>query len=136
MIYENLSLDEERALYGVCGAVIKNCRFDGPDDGESALKEARSIQVSGSFMNLRYPFWHVEDAKISDTTFIENCDLAFERSSVNAEIKGKIDSVKNPLEGNILADEIGEIILEENYCDASKTKIVCRGSDGQFQSSF
>ncbi|WP_191013330.1 DUF3737 family protein [Treponema zioleckii] len=282
-IFENKTFDEERALYGIDGAVVKNCRFDGPADGESALKECRNLDVRDCFMNLRYPFWHVVGAKISGTTLTENCraalwydkdiiieesrlggikalrecenitlknstvssteflwkcknlniedvtieqseypffevrdakirglkmkgkysfqydenieisdseldtkdafwhtknvtvrdsvvrgeylgwysenlklincriigtqpfcycknlvlenctmedcDLAFERSSVNATVNGKIDSVKNPLEGKIVADCIGELILEENVIDKSKTQIVCKNSD-------
>ena len=38
--FENKKFDEERALYGVDGVVLKNCAFDGPADGESALKES------------------------------------------------------------------------------------------------
>ena len=38
MTYSNLTLDEERALYAASDSVIENCRFDGPADGESALK--------------------------------------------------------------------------------------------------
>ena len=57
---------------------------------------------------------------------MERCDLAFERSSVQASVNGKIDSVKNPLEGTITADEIGAVILEAEFCDASKTHISCR----------
>ena len=56
--FENKKFDEERALYGVDGVVLKNCAFDGPADGESALKESRNVQVYNTFCNLRYPFWH------------------------------------------------------------------------------
>ena len=56
--YKDLTFDEERALYGSRGAEVVNCRFDGPADGESALKESRDITVKDSFFNLRYPFWH------------------------------------------------------------------------------
>ena len=35
--------DEERALYAVDGAEIRECTFAGPADGESALKEAKNI---------------------------------------------------------------------------------------------
>ena len=42
------------------------------------------------------------------------CDLSFEKTTVNASIIGHIDSVKNPLEGTIKADSIGEIIDEYN----------------------
>ena len=43
---------------------------------------------------------------------MEGCDLSFERSTVEAEVNGKIDSVKNA-EGKIEADEIGSIIRDE-----------------------
>ena len=76
MIIENQTFDEERALYGLKGLTVKNCRFDGPADGESALKESRDIQVVGSYMNLRYPLWHVTEAKITDTNFTQNCRAA------------------------------------------------------------
>lgn len=75
-IFENTTYDQERALYGVKNALVKNCRFDGPADGESALKEASAITVEGCLMNLRYPFWHVTDGKITDTTMTENCRAA------------------------------------------------------------
>ena len=38
--------DDERAMYGLEGARIEGCRFEGPADGESALKECRDIRVS------------------------------------------------------------------------------------------
>ena len=45
---------------------------------------------------------------------MENCDLSFEYSDVNAEIKGEILSVKNPKSGKIVADGYGEIILKDS----------------------
>lgn len=44
-VLENQSFDEERALYGSRGLEIRNCRFDGPADGESALKESADISI-------------------------------------------------------------------------------------------
>ncbi len=278
MEYINLTLDEERALYAISDSSVVNCRFDGPLDGESALKEASKINVRDSFFNLRYPLWHVVDSEIhgckmtescraplwydrnlliegceingtkalrecdsiilkdssaksaefiwkcrgleidnlvveeseypffevdsakvsnlkmkgkysfqycSDVSIsgsildtkdafwhtknmqvrdsvikgeylawysenltltncriigtqpfcycknlvlenctMENCDLAFERSSVRAKISGRIDSVKNPLSGRIEADSIGEIIMEDSFVDPSRTEII------------
>lgn len=57
---------------------------------------------------------------------MEECDLAFERSTIDVEVSGKIDSIKNPLAGKITADSIGQIIMEEEICDKSKTQIICR----------
>ena len=39
-IIEDQTFDMERALYGSRGVYLKNCAFDGPADGESALKRA------------------------------------------------------------------------------------------------
>ncbi len=69
-------LDEERALYGRQGLFIKNCQFDGPKDGESALKECADIKVQDSFFNLRYPFWHDRGLKIQRSELTELCRAA------------------------------------------------------------
>ena len=75
-ILENQSFDAERALYGSDDIVVKNCRFDGPADGESALKESRNVQVEHCFMNLRYPFWHDEKLIIHDSELTPLCRAA------------------------------------------------------------
>ena len=72
----NKSFDEERAFYGSREARLKDCRFDGPADGESAFKEAREIETVGCYFNLRYPFWHDEGVRITDSEMTENCRAA------------------------------------------------------------
>ena len=76
MQIENKSFDEERALYGLSRAEIRLCTFDGPRDGESALKEASDIQVADCHFNLRYPFWHVTNGTITNSVMTENCRAA------------------------------------------------------------
>ena len=51
---ENQTFDMERALYGQSELLVKNCSFDGPADGESALKECSHIEAENCFFNLRY----------------------------------------------------------------------------------
>ncbi len=75
-VIENKTFDEERALYGSEGLTVKNCRFDGPADGESAFKECRDIRVEDCFFNLRYPFWHDEGAVIERCEMTERCRAA------------------------------------------------------------
>ena len=41
---QNQTFDEERALYGSKGILVKDCTFDGPADGESAFKESSDIE--------------------------------------------------------------------------------------------
>lgn len=73
---EKQTLDQERALYGSRDLMVKDCIFDGPADGESALKECSNIQVERCFWNLRYPFWHDRGLKITDTELTELCRAA------------------------------------------------------------
>ena len=73
---ENKTFDQERALYGSRGLAVSHCSFDGPADGESAFKECRDIQVSNSFFNLRYPFWHDDGLTISGCELTEKCRAA------------------------------------------------------------
>lgn len=75
-LYKNEEFDEERALYGSRGAEVIACRFDGPADGESALKESRDITVRDCFFNLRYPFWHDHHLTISGCEMTEQCRAA------------------------------------------------------------
>lgn len=76
MIFENKTYDEERALYGLRDAKVLSCRFEGPADGESAFKECCDIEVDKCFFALRYPFWHVTNAKISNCEMTETCRAA------------------------------------------------------------
>ena len=70
------SFDEERALYGERDIIVRNCRFDGPADGESAFKECGNIAAEDCFFNLRYPFWHDKNVKISGSEMTELCRAA------------------------------------------------------------
>ena len=76
MLYENKTYDEERAFYALKNATVRNCKFDGPADGESAFKECQNIIIEDSYFNLRYPFWHVDGVKINGCEFTESCRAA------------------------------------------------------------
>lgn len=72
----NENLDMERALYGSDGIILRNCSFDGPADGESALKECQNIEARECFFNLRYPFWHDDNVTIKNSELTEFCRAA------------------------------------------------------------
>lgn len=49
-----------------------------------------------------------------DCTFDKACDRAFEDcSNIDADIKGAITNVKNPISGRIVADKIGSVTYNE-----------------------
>lgn len=75
-LYENLTLDQERALYGIHGADVRRCQFAGPADGESALKECRDVRVEDCGFLLRYPFWHAKDVHIARCHMTDTCRAA------------------------------------------------------------
>lgn len=75
-VYKNKTYDEERALYGVKNAVVENCRFEGPADGESALKETAGLTVKNCDFMLRYPLWHTDGAVIENARMTETCRAA------------------------------------------------------------
>lgn len=58
------------------------------------------------------PFCYCKNLKLINCT-MEDTDLSFEYSEVEADIQGHIVSVKNPKSGRIVADSIGEIIWDE-----------------------
>ena len=74
---QNQTFGEERALYGATDTRIVNCAFDGVEDGESALKEARNIFVADSRFNLRYPLWHDVGVTMNNVVLKENCRAGF-----------------------------------------------------------
>ena len=114
-------------------------------DTKDAFWHTKDLTVRDSVIKGEYLGWYSENltlinCKISGTQplcycsnlvlvncTMENCDLSFERSSVQAEINGKIDSIKNPISGKIEADGIGDIIIEENIVNPANTKIILRG---------
>lgn len=90
----NKIFDEERALYGEQGLVVKNCKFDGPADGESALKEGKEITVEDCFLNLRYPFWHDDRLRIVSSELTPACRAALWYSHNIEIIHTKLHGIK------------------------------------------
>lgn len=85
------TFDRERALYAAHDEHIENCRFEGPADGESALKEAHDLTVSGSYFALRYPFWHNRSVCVTACEMTPTCraavwyaqDMTFNKCKMN-----------------------------------------------------
>ena len=106
------------------GLVIENADLDTKD----AFWHSKNVTVRNSIVKGEYLGWFSEgltldhckiigtqplcyckNLKLIDCT-MEDCDLSFEYSAVEADVRGRIDSVKNPLSGVITADAVGEVI--------------------------
>ena len=111
--YRNESFDEERALYGSRGVEVLSCRFDGPADGESALKESKDILVRDTYFNLRYPFWHDENLKIENCDLTELCRAALWYSSEIRITDSRLHGIKALRECEDVTIEKSDIISPE-----------------------
>lgn len=67
---------KERALYNIKDLKLVNCRFEGPEDGESALKESHDFELDGCYMDLRYPLWHDSNVILNKVEMTPNCRAA------------------------------------------------------------
>lgn len=140
---KNQKFDEERALYRSNGLILENCAFDGEADGESAVKESSNIEVYNCFCNLRYPFWHDSNLKISDSVMTEFCRAALWYSE-HIEIKNtKLHGIKALREctdvlireSDIVSPEFGWSVtgITMENCTAESEYFMLRSSDIHFK---
>lgn len=142
---QNMKLDHfelvgNYSFDGVCNMEIHNARMLSKD----AFWNTDNVTVYDSFISGEYLGWNAKNLTLVNCTIeslqgmcyidnlvMKNCKLinttlAFEYSTVDAEITSNINSVMNPSGGTITADYIDELILEKDRIDPKKTKIICR----------
>lgn len=137
---DNLKLVGNYCFDGVNNAVIRNAKLMSKD----AFWNSDHVTVYDSFISGEYLGWNAKNLTFINCTIeslqglcyidqlvMKNCKLinttlAFEYSTVDADISGKIDSVINPTGGCITADSIDTLILEKDRIDPSNVKIICR----------
>lgn len=112
-IIENKSFDGERTLYGTHELLIKNCSFDGPADGESAVKESGNIKAEHCFFNLRYPFWHDQKLTITNSEMTSGCRAALWYSNHVNISNTKLHGIKALRECSDVAIQNCDIISPE-----------------------
>ena len=143
MRLDNFTLIGKYSFDGVKNVEIRNSHLATKD----AFWNSENVTVYDSFISSEYLGWNSKNLTLINCTVeslqgmcyienlvMENCrllntNLAFEYSTVDVDIKSRIESVKNPSGGIIRAESIGEIIMEEDKVDPSKTKIVCSSDE-------
>lgn len=135
---ENLNISGNYAFDGAKNIEIRGARLISKD----AFWNAENVVVYDSVIIGEYLGWNSKNLKLVNCSIesdqglcyaenlelvnckVVNTPLAFEYSSVNAEITTRVDSVKNPRSGRIRARAIGELIMESEFCDPDKTEII------------
>lgn len=138
MKIDGLKLDGDYSFDGCKNVEIQNSTLLSKD----AFWNSDNITVKDSFICGEYLGWNARNLTLINCTIeslqgmcyidnlvMKNCKLinttlAFEYSSVDVEIKGDVTSVINPSGGTIQADSIGELILQKDKVDVTKTKII------------
>ena len=87
--------------------VVKNCRVKG----EYLAWYAKNITFENCTIIGTQPLCYCEGLKLIGCEMHE-CDLAFERSEVEAAVTTPVISIKNPLSGKITVPAVGEIIRD------------------------
>lgn len=122
----NVKLEGKYSFQYVNGGNIKSCVLNTKD----AFWHSKDLYVKDSVINGEYLGWYSENLTLENCIIkgtqplcyckglklincqMIDCDLAFERSEVCAEITTSIESVKNPLSGYISAPCVDNYIKD------------------------
>lgn len=134
-------------------SLVGNYSFDGArrvtiEDSRLLSKDAfwnsEHVTARNCFITGEYLGWNAKNLTLIDCTIeslqglcyidhlvLRNCKLlnttlAFEYSTVEADIRGAVESILNPTSGTIRAESIGELILEKDKINPDKTRIILR----------
>mgnify|MGYP004459633669 FL=1 len=138
MKIDDLKLDGNYSFDGCRNVEVRNSNLLSKD----AFWNTENVTVYDSFISGEYLGWNAKNLTLINCTIeslqgmcyidnlvMKNCKLinttlAFEYSTVDADICSKIDSVMNPTSGTIKAKHIDNLIIEKDKVDPSKTKIM------------
>ena len=117
---------------------IENCKLDTKD----VFWHSKNVTVKDSVIKGEYLAWfsdgltlinckiigtqplcYCKNLKLINCT-MEDTDLAFEYSEVEADIIGNVVSIKNPKSGTITVDSVGEIINEDSIMEVNGKVII------------
>ena len=125
--FTNVRMKGKYSFQYIEDSVFENCTFDTKD----AFWHAKNVTVRNSVVKGEYLAWYCENVTFENCKIIGtqplcyckglklincemiDCDLAFERSEVEAAITTPVLSIKNPLAGSrITVPAVGEIIRD------------------------
>ncbi|WP_440135206.1 DUF3737 family protein [Chitinophaga sancti] len=118
----NAYLDSRDAFWKTENVTV----YDSVIIGEFLGWHSKNLRLINCKIGGSQPLCYAVDLVLENCELMDDCDLAFEYSTVNADINSNIKSIKNPLGGNITANSVGEIIYDENYRNPGECKIYVR----------
>ena len=88
--------------------------YDSELNGEYLAWHSKNVKLVRCHIGGEQPLCYMDHVVLEDCTFDVECDRAFEDSTnIQADIRGAITNIKNPISGTIVADEIGSVTYDE-----------------------
>lgn len=88
--------------------------YDSELDGEYLGWHSKNIKLVRCHISGEQPLCYMDGVTLEDCTFDPACDRVFEDSSrIDANVKGAVTEVKNPISGHIVADKIGKVTVNQ-----------------------
>lgn len=116
---KNALLNSKDAFWECENVTLIDCEING----EYLGWYSKNLRLIRCHITGEQPLCYCENLYMEDCTMGEDANLAFEYSTIQARIKGKVHSIKNPTSGNIEVDSVGEIIIDENQKSPANCKI-------------
>lgn len=110
VVIHNAVIDSKDAFWNTENVTV----YDSEISGEYLGWHSHNLKLVNCKISGTQPLCYAHDLILENCTFEDDCDLAFEYSSVSAVINSSVRSVKNPRTGCIVAKSYGEIIIDEN----------------------
>lgn len=101
--------------------------YDSELNGEYLGWHSKNLRLVNCRISGTQPLCYAENLVMENCTMADDCDLAFEYSTVNAQVSGSIRSVKNPRSGRIVAGGFGEVVIDKNIKQPADCEIVATG---------
>ena len=88
--------------------------YDSLLDGEYLVWHSKNVRLVNCHLAGEQLLCYAQDLVLENCTIDAACDRMFEYSTVEADIRGHIEHIKNPSSGHIIADSIGSVTIDEN----------------------
>ena len=100
--------------------------YDSELNGEYLGWHSRNLRLVNCHITGEQPLCYAENLVLENCTFGEDCDRAFEYTTLQADIRGAITNIKNPTSGRIVADAIGSVTIDRNILPPADCEIRLR----------
>ena len=100
--------------------------YDSTLDGEYLAWHSKNVRLVNCHLAGEQLLCYTDNLVLENCTIDPMCDRMFEYSTVEADIRGHIENIKNPTSGHIVADSIGSITIDENVREPNNCVIRTR----------